>query len=403
MSNSVKSNAIVTTNSIGWALLGITRAHGNISASLNHPVLMQTEALSDFLNLSWHELGLKNDDATAVCTLLSTMFPGNQNLVFDGMSSPSPNDAVDLVYKNWLSGKKEVIFHTSGSTGKASHALQTIDMLEQEATFAATLFPRTKTIIAFTPLHHCYAFMFGALLHSKLQIPIKTLPAFPTTIKNSLKAGCLLIGFPDFWRGLAKLNPIPVPNDVYCLSAGAIWEERDQIALREAGYTNTVEIFGSSENGLIGWRDHYSKPFKLAPYFERSSEHDPNSLVRIIKEKKSVIPLQDELQWLTGNTFLPLKRLDKAVQVSGMNVYPKKIELCLLEMPEVKECKVRLMRQEEGRRLKAFIVLNSGVSQADALSKLKKFCLKSLSAPERPGKYSFGRHLPKKYGKDTDW
>ena len=77
------------------------------------------------------------------------------------------------------------------------------------------------------------------------------------------------------------------------------------------------------------------------------------------------VDLPDETNILDGRFLVPLKRRDACVQVAGINVYPKHVEKILSQHPAVKTCRVRLMRPEEGTRLKAFVVLQDGYTPAD--------------------------------------
>lgn len=64
----------------------------------------------------------------------------------------------------------------------------------------------------------------------------------------------------------------------------------------------------------------------------------------------------DILDWHDARAFRPKARKDKAVQAGSINVYPSHVVARLAAHPHVLECRVRLMRSEEGQRLKAFIM-----------------------------------------------
>ncbi len=395
--NNNKSNfsLCVSPTSIAWVFLSMASSHINVLGRFNN-----SEGLATFLDTRWLTLGLSCEDAGNIGKKLELMFPAPQKLDFT--DAKTPRQVVNMLYQAWREGKKDVVFNTSGSTGKPTFALQREEMLRQECAFACTFFSEIKKIVALTPLHHCYAFMFGILLHEALGVPLTTSPPLPTGIKHSLASGELIIGFPDFWRSFSSLDHEFTPKDIYCLSAGAPWSKEDQKAIRACGFSNTIEIFGSSENGIIGWRRHFEDPFQLPPYFSPSVEAD-DSLTRNVIGEEITVPLQDGFSWLDSQCFLPSGRKDKALQVAGMNVYPAFVEKCLLQLVEIKECSVRLMRPEEGNRLKAFIVLYEGVDEGAILKKLKEFCLNKLSTPARPTKYTFGQSIPKKFGKICDW
>ena len=102
-------------------------------------------------------------------------------------------------------------------------------------------------------------------------------------------------------------------------------------------------------------------------------------------------------------------RRDRAVQVGGTNVYPDRVARVLRAHPKVADCAVRLMRPEEGWRLKAFVVPD-GVSAgaigdpADLRRELRRWLRDKVEASERPGSITLGAVLPlDDQGKAADW
>lgn len=114
---------------------------------------------------------------------------------------------------------------------------------------------------------------------------------------------------------------------------------------------------------------------------------------------------QDALQWEDERHFCPSGRLDQAVQVGGLNVFPTHVQRQSLEHLEVRDAAVRLMRPDEGNRLKAFIVLRDATFDAHALqTQLEAWSASLLAAAERPRAFTFGARLPTgPTGKPADW
>ena len=72
--------------------------------------------------------------------------------------------------------------------------------------------------------------------------------------------------------------------------------------------------------------------------------------------------------------------------------------------PGVSAATVRLMRPEEGRRLKAFLVPDGGVDIEILRSRIVAWSAAHLSTAERPGSIVLGESLPVDVlGKATDW
>jgi acyl-coenzyme A synthetase/AMP-(fatty) acid ligase len=162
-----------------------------------------------------------------------------------------------------------------------------------------------------------------------------------------------------------------------------------------------MEIYGSSENGAIGYRASPHE-FTLLDYWKY---HQPSEILRVLPTgEHKICPVQDKLSWLSERKFCPVRRLDNAVQVCGINVYPLAISKLIESHPLVKACRVRLMRPEEGSRLKAFVVPKKGVDTMCLHKELKIFCKSKMSASERPVKFTFGAAIAVNgFGKETDW
>ena len=101
------------------------------------------------------------------------------------------------------------------------------------------------------------------------------------------------------------------------------------------------------------------------------------------------------------------------VQVGGINVSLHLVREKLMKHPLIKEAAVRMMRPEEGARLKAFIVLKENIEDGSAPNDLhfqqiyadiEHYINQNLSTAERPKSITYGRKLPlNKMGKSSDW
>ena len=117
--------------------------------------------------------------------------------------------------------------------------------------------------------------------------------------------------------------------------------------------------------------------------------------------------VQDHLIWNEDGTFRPHGRRDQAVQVLGINVYPAEIGRILETHPKVSKAAVRLMRPDEGDRLKAFIVPVPDLEPRAAQKlgeELMHWCGQRLSNAQCPRSFQTGASLPRTdMGKSMDW
>lgn len=294
-----------------------------------------------------------------------------------------------------------VTFLTSGSTGTPKKCFHSSNMIWQEAHGVKTLFPKVKRVVSLVPASHLYGFTFTVALPHALNVPVVTMAALPTqSWETLLHEGDLVAGFPLFWNYWLRCGNRFPPN-VYVLSSTAPCKDTIIQGLLDAGAAGFTEIYGASETGAIAHRHAPGAAFELFPFWETLGTHQPLQIRRQGTTKWLQLPDQVELK---GERFLvPLKRTDACVQVAGINVYPKRVESVLNQHPAIKESRVRLMRPEEGNRLKAFVVLNDGFSP-EHLGIIRTYLTKKLTVHELPRAFTFGPVLPVSHlGKDADW
>lgn len=298
-------------------------------------------------------------------------------------------------------------FRTSGSTGQpkpCSHAL--ID-LEQEVDALAALFPGTRRILSAVPSHHMYGFLFSILLPRALGVDdavqdVRT--RTPASLAREAVPGDLIVGHPEFWRAFAAAAPRPAVQAIGVTSTAPCPDEVAQAVL-DAGLQRLVQVYGSSETAGIGWRAAAHAPYRLFDFWQRDAA-DPQALLRTnTRGERSEHRLQDAMLWEDACHFRPNGRIDQAVQVGGVNVFPDQVRRRLLQHPEVLDAVVRPMRPDEGNRLKAFIVPREASVNAEGLrARVETWADSQLSAPERPRAYTFGTRLPLgAMGKAADW
>ncbi|HYD99063.1 MAG TPA: 4-coumarate--CoA ligase [Alphaproteobacteria bacterium] len=292
-----------------------------------------------------------------------------------------------------------VTFRTSGSTGAPKPCAHRLDALEEEAAALAAIFAGADRILAAVPGHHIYGFLFTILLPRRLGVAVVDIrDRSPAAVAGLARPGDLIVGHPEFWRALARAVPTLAPGVVGATSTAPCPAET-VAALRAAGLSRLVEVYGSSETAGIGWRDDAAAPYRLFGHWRRGS----GGLERDLAE--AAAPEPDDLDWQDDRHFRVGGRHDRAVQVGGLNVWPQRVRAVLLEHPGVADAAVRLMRPEEGRRLKAFIVPRDPDADIAALdASLRAWIDGRLAVAERPRALSFGPALPRgAMGKAADW
>lgn len=296
----------------------------------------------------------------------------------------------------------QISFQTSGSTGAPKSCVHALSELEEEAAALSLVIGPRRRIVAAVPCHHIYGFIFTLLLPCAIGAPAVEFPGQSVVgVTAQLRPGDLVIGHPEFWRAAARATP-NFPDDVVGVTSTAPCDPAVLDALKAQGMARMIEVYGSSETAGVGWRDAPSAPYRLFAHWRRGAEI--SQLVRLGADER-VLALGDQLEWTEEDQLRPLGRLDGAVQVGGVNVFPARIAAALADHPLIAEAAVRLMRPEEGSRLKAFIVPQDPETDPELLrQELNAWISNSFPVAERPKSLRFGRQLPiGPLGKPTDW
>jgi long-chain acyl-CoA synthetase len=311
----------------------------------------------------------------------------------------------DIVLQAFPRGHRHFTFRTSGSQGVAKANRHRTSPLLQEIAILARLFRGRRRIVASVSPHHIYGFLFSILLPQALRVPVVMAREWPATkVLRVLGAGDLVIGFPLMWQQIER-RAKRISPDVFGVTSTAPCDPRIIESLRYLGLDKMTEVYGASETGGIGYRHDPAKPYRLFSHWQRlasQSKHGEDFSLKRPNAKAIVLP--DRLQWFGVRTFRPLTRRDDAVQVAGVNVYPQDIAHRLREHPAVQDCVVRLMRANEGDRLKAYFVLKKKCNNVALQPPLEAWIYERFAAPERPVALTFGESLPvTAAGKLADW
>ena len=297
-------------------------------------------------------------------------------------------------------------FRTSGSTGVPKPCTHALATLQQEADHLAMLFPGRKRVLCAVAGHHIYGFLFSVLLPPRLRLDAEDVvdlrASTPAWLARGAQPGDLVIGHPEFWQSVARTVP-RLPRDVVGITSTGPCPHAVAEAVLDAGIEQLVEVYGASETAGIGARTSHRDAYTLFPYW-RTGE-DGSLLRRMPEGGEAVYWLQDRLEDCGAGRFRVGPRRDNAVQVGGINVFPSRVAEVLKKHPAVQDAAVRLMRPEEGTRLKALVIPRAGCADGqDLVSELRGWIDRELAVPERPKAIRIADALPVTgTGKLADW
>lgn len=376
-------------------------------AALRRDMLLPAHAWTEATSLQ-HDLGLDSLEFLHIAGLLADSLHLRQSGIEDYLlARRTLGDWIDIASVGLRHWSAQISFLTSGSSGTPKSCTHALANLEQEAAALAALFPGRQRILLAVPSHHIYGFLCGQLLPRRLGIGADAVIGIRTRLPSRLaaeaRAGDLVVGHPQFWQ--AALAPGQVfPAGVIGVSSTAPCPDELAMRAEAAGLRSLVQLYGSSETGGLGWRASWRDDYALHPYLE----HDPaqDAILRHGADGQlAALAPQDDLAWTGARSFQVGKRRDGAVQVGGVNVFPERVRQVLLSHPDVADAAVRLMRADEGGRLKAFIVPRAAVDDTVSFTDaLRRWIDEALAAPERPKAIALGSALPRgPMGKLADW
>ena len=375
-----------------------------ISSELNsvRPGLPKNRAKTKFIDIGEAGLGADSLELINLSTALARSIHMHESKLADTFLTDTTLVAwIQTSHQSLKIYSEKISFKTSGSTGLKKYCEHYLKNLEEEATFLASLFSGRKRILRAVPSHHIFGFIFCVLLPRYLDIEVIDVSGLSANTLNSImKSGDLIIGFPEFWCAISEANQELISDVIGVNSTGPCMQE---IGLNLLALNLKVfyEVYGASETAGVGWRNYPLDEYRLFPYW---SKHDSEPKLFREASNSICVRLQDKLEWSSSNQFKVLGRKDDIVQVGGNNVSLNYVRKMLMQHPLVNVATVRLMRQDEGLRLKAFVVPVKNENEAVIIEQLDAYMKTCLKAEERPKSIMIGNKLPiNELGKLCDW
>ncbi|MDX8348481.1 AMP-binding protein [Cognatiyoonia sp. IB215446] len=262
-----------------------------------------------------------------------------------------------------LSGRSATFsFQTSGSTGdpKLINHESTELQSEVESILSGEVvsLERPSHILTLVPPHHIYGFIFSCLLPSTVDLDVIDLHYKPiTSVLRYASMGDVIVATPFHWNEFARLSQEQLAG-VHGVTAAGPSSLETWSVIEKMDLASLTEVFGATETGGIGYRKSVYDDFELLPHLVRDGSH-----VRRLTSERSYLNLQDRLDWTAKRTFQCRGRLDKVVQIAGVNVSLAYISGKISDVVGVKQAHVRLC---DGR-IVAFVVPQSATTEPQHL------------------------------------
>lgn len=283
-------------------------------------------------------------------------------------------------------------FAAAGRDSETEASVHAADEIFNDAAAAANLLYGRRRLISLIAPHGLLSFEVTVLTPNLQHIPsIDARGMTPDALAGALAFGDVVVATPTLWRYMIN-EGVAAPDNAMGVCFGEAMTPELAADLRKAGFGALRELYGSTENGLIAWRDSPSEPFVLFDHWRRKDD----GLVRVSPSGATrEIAAMDALEWVSDISFRLGARRDGAVQIGAVNVFPDRIAAIICQHPAVSACKIRVARHAGGViRLVAHIALHPEHAPADQTARdIDAWCRSELRPQERPRIYNFEASL----------
>lgn len=307
---------------------------------------------------------------------------------FSGEAATTIADWADLIRASIRRSLTAFRFTPAGRDSETEACVHSADEVFCDAAAAANLLYGRRRMISLIAPHNFLGFAVTVLTPNLQTIPsLDARRMAPEELTDTCAFGDVVVATPTLWRYLVD-EGLEAPDN----AMGVFFGENitlDLVSdLRKCGFGALRELYGSTETGLVGWRDSPSDAFVLFDHWRR----DGDNLMRRLPGggERAATPM-DILEWTGDRSFRLAGRRDGAVQVGAVNVFPDRIAAAICEHDAVEDCRVRVARRAGGvNRLVARIKLNPEIAPSEQTAReIDAWCRRRLRPHERPRIYNF--------------
>ena len=335
-------------------------------------------------------LGLGDGDERRACEGRIRRF---FNLV-DVSTAPAEiiGDWAHIVARAVLGRMTAFAFTAAGRDSATESSVHPADDIYADAPATANLLYGRRRLVSFVSPHSLMGFVTTTLTANLQGVPhLDARLIAPDALAGRLAFGDVVVATPTLWRYLMR-EGVAAPDNAMAVSFGEPLAPELASDLRKAGFGALRELYGSTETGVLAWRDSPGEPFVLFDHWTRSKTGLARR--RASGELRDVAAM-DAIEWTSERLFRLGGRRDGAVQVGAVNVIPERIAAVIAGHRAIDACRIEVMREKGGvNRLVARIVLKRGVVPGEALARdLDQWCRAQLRPQERPRIYNIEEEI----------
>ncbi len=278
-------------------------------------------------------------------------------------------------------------FSAAGEAARPAVDHAAADIFADAAAASSLVYGRRRLVSLVSP-HSLMGFVLTILTPNLQQIPrLDARGMTPEALNKAFSFGDVVVATPSIWRFLVQ-EGARAPDNVIGVYFGESMDVELANNMRKAGFNAQREVYGSTETGLVGWRDSPGRPFRLFDSLARNG--DGVDRIAPDGQRRPIAP-PDELEWVDARSFKLGRRRDGAVQIGAVNVFPERVAAVVETHSDVKSCRIEVGRHSGGfDRLIARILLREGLSPTEGRARsIDRHCRERLEPHERPRIYKY--------------
>lgn len=271
----------------------------------------------------------------------------------------------------------QITFFTSGTTDEARPVTHEQAFLNREVNFLCEYFDNVSCIIPLVPAASIYGYLYTIALPLAAGAPVR----FPSEVQwPQLSDNALIVGTPFTWSHLMRSMPgLNIWAKGVCSTAPLPETLHEDLLSRGIALT---EVYGATETAGVGLRKAPKSPFELFPYW---AIQGANTLID--SDTGRAFPLMDQIMQVGARHFTVLHRKDQKLKIAGRLLDLGQLRGKILQLENVKHCKLSAKRQSDRILLAAEVELRQ--DSAEGRSEFRTALSAHLSTAERPTEIHF--------------
>lgn len=244
-----------------------------------------------------------------------------------------------------------ITFKTGGTSENTKNVDKSFNNLkiECEDIFKALNIPKELTFTTTTTPEHLFGFTFYLMLpyffnYKRTQKRIN----YPEDISID---NAVLITTPSFLQAMKKYGVKPIVNLKIIITAGAELKQ-DVFKYAQSISDRVIEIYGSTETGVIGFRENYNDKFRKFDGIEIIETNNDYTRINTKYSKENIVQIEDRIEY-SNNEIVFLGRSGRVLKVLEKRISAEEMENELKKSNFVKEC----FCFEHGDKIATLVVL----------------------------------------------